>query len=96
MSGFYSPNGYRIQHSISNIVTNIDIAPTLIEMAGGTVPEHMDGESFLRLIKTARDQNKWVISKQFVSEQANGIKTICLKTSKLYQNNLDNSKLPQI
>ncbi|XP_059142330.1 putative extracellular sulfatase Sulf-1 homolog [Physella acuta] len=67
---------------ISNIVTNIDIAPTLIEMAGGTVPEHMDGESFLKLIKTAKDQSN-VDNRGFVSTQPPWRDTILFERGKL-------------
>lgn len=36
--------------AIEPMVANIDIAPTLIDIAGGEVPETMDGQSFLPLL----------------------------------------------
>ncbi|XP_014670642.1 PREDICTED: putative extracellular sulfatase Sulf-1 homolog isoform X2 [Priapulus caudatus] len=35
--------------SIPNIVGNIDVAPTILDMAGIEVPDHMDGRSFKKL-----------------------------------------------
>uniref|UniRef100_A0A914DWT6 Uncharacterized protein n=1 Tax=Acrobeloides nanus TaxID=290746 RepID=A0A914DWT6_9BILA len=37
---------------INSIVSNIDIAPTIIDMAGLNIPKHMDGRSILDLIGT--------------------------------------------
>ncbi|GAB6021517.1 Extracellular sulfatase Sulf-1 [Chamberlinius hualienensis] len=44
--------GPKVPHgiNISNVVANLDIAPTLLDMAGIEVPEHMDGKSILKLI----------------------------------------------
>ena len=36
------------------------MAPTLIDMAGHSIPDHMDGQSVLRLLKSVRDPKKWV------------------------------------
>lgn len=46
-------------------VLNIDIAPTLLDIAGKTVPDSMDGLSFLPLIK---EQEKDSRSRAFVVE----------------------------
>ncbi len=40
--------------AISQQIANIDIAPTLLEVAGAPVPEEMDGFSFLPLLKNDR------------------------------------------
>ena len=37
--------------TIDYVVANIDVAPTLLDMAGIGKPEHMDGESFLPLLQ---------------------------------------------
>ena len=42
---------------VSENVTNIDIAPTILEAAGIEKPEHMHGESFLKILKG--EQLKW-------------------------------------
>ncbi|CAL1537582.1 unnamed protein product [Lymnaea stagnalis] len=40
---------------ISNIVNNVDIAPTVIELGRKEAPSHMDGESIVKLLKAAED-----------------------------------------
>ena len=37
--------------TVEAMVANIDIAPTLLNLAGGDIPKHMDGQSFLPLMK---------------------------------------------
>ncbi|KAL5014575.1 hypothetical protein ScPMuIL_008845 [Solemya velum] len=49
--------GIRPKTKISNIISHVDIAPTILDMAGVDIPEHMDGESILRLTKAAKDIN---------------------------------------
>ncbi|MCB1230632.1 MAG: sulfatase [Verrucomicrobiae bacterium] len=44
--------------TVEEVVANIDIAPTLLEAAGLPVPDHMDGRSFLPLVKGEPDV-KW-------------------------------------
>ncbi|KAK6960439.1 Extracellular sulfatase Sulf-2 [Biomphalaria glabrata] len=50
--------GIRPGTIISNIISNVDIAPTVIDMAREEVPEHMDGESFMKLIRAAQDPTR--------------------------------------
>ena len=40
---------------------NIDLAPTILDMAGITIPEHMDGRSLLKLTRNSRYINRYVI-----------------------------------
>lgn len=47
----YWPDQVREAVTVDEIVANIDIAPTLMDMAGLEAPEQMDGRSFLPLIK---------------------------------------------
>ncbi len=46
--------------SIQNIVLNIDIAPTLLDMAGVATPEHMDGKSIMELFDNSGRHGKYV------------------------------------
>ncbi|WP_405295573.1 sulfatase [Algibacter sp. Ld11] len=41
------------------IINNTDFAPTLIEMAGGTPPEQMQGHSFKSILKTGKEPEDW-------------------------------------
>ncbi len=41
--------------SISQICLNIDVAPTLLDLAGVPVPGQMQGESMVRLLETGKD-----------------------------------------
>ncbi|KAL4218375.1 Extracellular sulfatase Sulf-1 [Mactra antiquata] len=49
---------------IPNPVGNVDLAPTILDMAGIEIPEHMDGRSLLKLIKTHRQT--WNLQGDFV------------------------------
>ena len=51
--------------TLNTPVLNIDIAPTLLDIAGKAVPESMDGFSFLPLIKNHKLDNR---SRTFVVE----------------------------
>ncbi len=37
--------------SVEQLIQNIDIAPTILDLAGITTPDHMDGASFLPILK---------------------------------------------
>ena len=42
-------------------MVNIDLAPTILDMAGITIPEHMDGRSLLKLTRNSRYINRYAI-----------------------------------
>ncbi len=46
------------QQKNDSLVSNMDIVPTVLEMAGIQAPKHMDGKSLVRLLKTP-EQNEW-------------------------------------
>ncbi|XP_022239244.1 putative extracellular sulfatase Sulf-1 homolog isoform X2 [Limulus polyphemus] len=50
--GPFVPKGVRI----SDIVINVDLAPTFLELGGVEVPKHMDGKSIVPLLKDAYEQ----------------------------------------
>jgi len=41
------------------IINNTDFAPTLIELAGGKVPEYMQGHSFKTVLETGEEPTGW-------------------------------------
>ena len=41
------------------IVNNVDYAPTIIDLAGGMVPDYMQGESFRSILETGREPQGW-------------------------------------
>ncbi|WP_405398800.1 sulfatase [Maribacter sp. Asnod2-G09] len=41
------------------IINNADFAPTLIDMAGGTAPEQMQGNSFKTILETGKEPEGW-------------------------------------
>lgn len=41
------------------IVNNVDYGPTMIELAGGTVPDYMQGESFKSILETGEEPEGW-------------------------------------
>jgi len=42
-----------------SMVLNIDIAPTIIEIAGSSIPNAFDGVSFFKLLSSQKDDIKW-------------------------------------
>ncbi len=47
----YCPDLIKPGTQIPQMVQNIDIAPTILEAAGARAPDHMDGDSFLPLLR---------------------------------------------
>ena len=47
---------------VDAIINNTDFAPTIIEIAGGTVPEYMQGNSFKSIIETGVEPDNWQTS----------------------------------
>jgi len=41
------------------IINNTDFAPTLIEMAGGSTPDYMQGKSFKTILETGEEPDDW-------------------------------------
>jgi len=41
------------------MVNNVDYGPTIIELAGGTVPDYMQGKSFKSILETGKEPEGW-------------------------------------
>lgn len=41
------------------IISNVDFAPTMIELAGGSTPEYMQGSSFKQILETGEEPPDW-------------------------------------
>ncbi|WP_066631860.1 sulfatase family protein [Labilibacter marinus] len=53
------PKGFKSGIKTDALINNTDFTPTLIELAGGTVPDYMQGHSFKSLLKTGHEPENW-------------------------------------
>ena len=53
------PENIKAGGRIDAIINNTDFAPTIIELAGGTVPAYMQGRSFRRILETGVEPEDW-------------------------------------
>ena len=53
------PDGYKRRGEITDMVQNIDYAPTFLEMAGVKVPSDIQGKSLVPLLKGEKTIGKW-------------------------------------
>jgi len=53
------PKGYERRGQIDEMVQNIDYAPTFLEMAGAPIPEDIQGQSLVPLLKGEKTKGKW-------------------------------------
>jgi len=53
------PPGIKAGTRSDAIVNNVDFAPTILDLAGGTVPAYMQGESFRYILETGIEPGGW-------------------------------------
>ncbi|GAB1857552.1 sulfatase [Flavobacteriaceae bacterium MHTCC 0001] len=53
------PEGIKSGIRTDAIINNTDFAPTMIELAGGTTPEYMQGKSFKTILETGQEPENW-------------------------------------
>lgn len=77
---------------VSDLTLNIDIAPTIAELAGVEVPPFVDGRSFLRLARGFRAPGSW--RRGFAVESWTGVRFRALRTvDVLYAEWADNANV---
>ncbi|OWF48613.1 extracellular sulfatase Sulf-2-like isoform X3 [Mizuhopecten yessoensis] len=77
--------GIKPRSRVSNVVMNVDLAPTILDMAGVPIPDHMDGRSILKLIKSYKDSTS-VDDKEFVQMKKPWRDTVLLERGKITKN----------
>lgn len=55
------PDAVEAGHVSEAMVSSVDVLPTLIELAGGTPPSDLDGQSFLPVLRQETDQHRDVV-----------------------------------
>jgi arylsulfatase A-like enzyme len=55
----HCPELFKAGTSIEALVANIDIAPTILELAGLKAPDRLDGRSFVRLSTREQPKDEW-------------------------------------
>ncbi len=53
------PDGYKRRGDVTEMVQNIDYAPTFLDMAGAKIPSDIQGESLVPLLKGEKTIGKW-------------------------------------
>ncbi|MFS4466675.1 sulfatase [Maribacter sp. 2210JD10-5] len=53
------PNKVKEGTRTDAIINNTDFAPTMIEMAGGSTPDYMQGKSFKAILETGNEPEEW-------------------------------------
>lgn len=53
------PDGIKSGIRTDAIINNTDFAPTMIELAGGTTPDYMQGKSFKSILETGEEPENW-------------------------------------
>ena len=53
------PESIKAGSSTDALINNTDFAPTILELAGGTVPDYMQGRSFKSILQTGTEPEGW-------------------------------------
>ena len=53
------PEGYKRRGVVDEMVQNIDYAPTFLDMAGAAIPDDIQGQSLVPLLKDTKTKGSW-------------------------------------
>ncbi|MDF2934827.1 MAG: sulfatase [Paenibacillaceae bacterium] len=64
----YAPGLAEGGHAVTQLLCNVDLMPTLLELAGAPLPAGLDGRSFLPVLRNSEDEETITVRDHFFAE----------------------------